>query len=74
MSDGENNQLTFIMERTGPGRGEENFRLWACRGEGRGCQRNKHRANAKHCDDCLPADNPNETLAEFQARLQRGDA
>lgn len=64
--------IVFIMERVGEGQKADSFMLYACRGEGKGCQRNKFRAAKKHCADCLPADNPNETLADFRARLQRG--
>lgn len=66
--------INFIMERVGSGNDVSDFRLFACRGAGRGCKRNLHRSKAKHCDDCVPADDPNETLQAFKARMQRGDA
>jgi hypothetical protein len=61
--------LTFILDHDDKG----NWRLWACRGTGKGCARNKHRAKGKHCGDCLTTDE-NETLADVQKRLARGDA
>jgi hypothetical protein len=51
-----------------------NFRLWACRGEGKGCKRNKHREKAKPCDDCFGPLDENMTLGEVVERLKRGDA
>ena len=65
--------LEFIMERTGPGRTAADFCLWGCRGEGKGCARNKWRERKKHCDDCVLAD-PRETLEQFKTRLERGNA
>lgn len=65
--------LKMILERIGPGSGPENFQMWACRGEGRGCKRNTHRNAAKHCEDCFLPDE-NETLGDLQKRLKRGDA
>lgn len=65
--------ISLILERIGSGNTTADFRLWACRGEGRGCARNKHRTSAKHCDDCV-ATIVSETLEELQSRLDRGDA
>lgn len=72
MSDKPN--LQFIMEKLGAGNGPGAFAFWACRGEGRGCARNKYRSRKKHCDDCVPAHDPNETLGALQERLKRGDS
>lgn len=66
-------KLEFIMERTGPGSGPENFALWACRGAGKGCTRNVHRNSKKHCEDCVLAGDASETLEQLQKRLLRGD-
>jgi hypothetical protein len=66
--------VVFILEKVGPGRSEADFALFACRGAGRGCKRNLHRKNLKHCADCLAADNPEETIGDFKARLERGDS
>ena len=66
--------LHFTLEKIGPGRGPENYMLFACRGEGRGCPRNKYRQRKKHCDDCLPAADEHETVGQFKARLERGNA
>jgi len=66
--------LKLIMERVGHhGRASNSFVMWACRGEGRGCKRNLHRSDAKHCEDCVRADE-NETVGDLHNRLKRGDA
>lgn len=72
--DGDMSDLEFIMERVAHDGLATDFALFACRGAGRGCPRNKFRSRKVHCDDCLKADNPNETLVDFKARLERGDA
>ena len=64
----------MIMERVGTGSGPGAFALWACRGAGRGCTRNKFLSRKKHCDDCVPAHDMNETLEQLQKRIARGDA
>lgn len=61
--------LQFILAKDARGA----LRMWGCRGEGRGCPRNRYRSAKKPCDDCVLADE-RETLGEFQARLNRGDA
>ncbi len=66
--------IRFVMEKVGAGNGPDAFKFWACRGERRGCARNKYRSRKKHCEDCVPCENPNETLRELKARLDRGDA
>lgn len=65
--------IKMILERIGPGADAENFRLWACRGAGRGCKRNLDRRDSKPCDDCVLPDE-NETLGDLKKRLDRGDA
>jgi len=50
------------------------FRLLACRGEGKGCKRNKHREKAKPCEDCLGPLDEKLTLGEVVDQLKRGDA
>ncbi len=49
------------------------YDLLACRGEGKGCKRNKFREAKAGCEDCVLAD-PKETMGELQARLKKGDA
>lgn len=61
--------LQFIMAKDRAG----TLRLWGCRGAGKGCERNRYRTRAAPCDDCLLAIET-ETLAQFRARLNRGDA
>ena len=52
---------------------EQQLRLWACRGNGRGCKRNRYRKSVP-CDDCFGPLPEHLTLAEVEERLQRGDA
>ena len=66
-------ELSFILEKTGDGHSTLDFTLFACRGAGRGCKRNKYRQMKIHCPDCVEA-NPTETLAKLKSRLARGDA
>lgn len=62
--------LDFIMVRAR----DDSFQLFACRGAGKGCTRNRFRSTKAPCEDCLPADDPAETVMSFKARLSRGDA
>lgn len=50
------------------------FRLWACRGEGKGCARNKYRRQQKPCEDCFGPLDESLTLGEVVDRLKSGDA
>ncbi len=50
------------------------FRLWACRGAGKGCARNKYRERQKPCDDCAGPLDERMTLVEVAELLKRGDA
>ncbi len=68
------NEIKLIMEKVGDGDTPADFAFWACRGEGRGCSRNKYRSRKKHCDDCVQAHNPHETLAELRQRIERGES
>jgi hypothetical protein len=63
-------KLSLIMQRDHTGE----LRLWACRGEGKGCGRNKFRKQSVHCDDCLGPLPPDMTLEEVHQRLARTDA
>ncbi len=65
--------IEFILERIKQGDTVDCFQMWACRGEGKGCKRNRHREKSKHCEDCILPDE-NETLENLKARLKRGDA
>lgn len=58
-------QLVCILEKDGRG----GFDLWGCRGEGRGCTRNKYRARKTHCEDCLLG-REEETIEQFMKRLE----
>jgi hypothetical protein len=61
--------LQFILDKT-----TGDFKLWACRGEGKGCDRNKYRKQKVHCEDCYGPCPEDITLAELKAILDRGDA
>jgi hypothetical protein len=50
------------------------FRLWACRGAGKGCTRNKYRRQQKPCADCFGPLDENMTLGQVVERLKQGDA
>jgi len=65
--------LSMILERVRPGATSDCFKLWACRGEGKGCGRNTFRSKKVHCDDCVETD-PRETLEQLVWRIQKGDA
>jgi hypothetical protein len=53
---------------------EGEFRLWACRGAGKGCSRNKYRRQQAPCEDCLGPLDEQLTLAQVQAMISQGDA
>ncbi len=63
-------KLETILARDAAGK----LRLWACRGAGKGCERNKHRRKTKPCEDCFGPLPEDMTLGEVAERLQRGDA
>lgn len=62
--------LQMILAKDNAG----DFRMWACRGEGRGCKRNKYRTSKKPCEDCKGPLDENLTIEEVQKMLARGDA
>jgi hypothetical protein len=62
--------LNTILAKDADGK----FCLWACRGEGKGCARNKYRRQQTPCGDCVGPLDETMTLGEVQDRLQRGDA
>lgn len=66
-------QAQMIMERIRPGKTVDCFAMWVCRGEGRGCPRNKFRNQKKDCQDCVLAHDENETLGDLLKRVKRGD-
>lgn len=65
-----NTKLDMIMHRDTDGK----LKLWACRGAGKGCTRNRYRTRKVPCDDCVPAHDETETIGELQSRIERGDA
>jgi len=50
------------------------FEMWACRGAGKGCSRNKYRMSKKPCTDCAGPLPETLTVGEVQEMLKRGDA
>ncbi len=52
---------------------DQKLKLWACRGEGKGCARNKFRTAKKPCDDCVPCHDEQETLGDALVRIERGN-
>lgn len=62
-------KLDMILHRDIDGQ----MKLWACRGTGKGCKRNRFRKSIP-CEDCVPAHDGNETLEQLQGRIARGDA
>lgn len=50
------------------------FALWACRGTGKGCTRNKYRSSLKPCDDCFGPLPEDMTLEQVAQKLQKGEA
>lgn len=46
-----------------------------CRGAAKGCNRDlKIQSKVGKCPDCVPALDMNETLGDFLARMEKGDA
>ncbi len=62
-------QLKMILARDATGA----FRLRACRGEGKGCKRNRYRKSVP-CVDCVGPLPETMTLGEVHEKLMRGDA
>ena len=70
-------KLNLILERIRPGKRPDCFRLWACRGEAKGCslqQQKSKRGKGRHCPDCVACDDDLETLGHLVDRLNRGEA
>lgn len=65
-------KLDLILERIGPGNGPEAFALWGCRGARKGCPKKKKKH--KHCPDCVPCHDMDESLEQVLERINRGDA
>lgn len=63
-------ELSMILKRDDGG----TFRLWACRGQGKGCSRNRYRAQKTPCEDCVGPLDKELTLGEVQELLAKGDA
>lgn len=63
-------RLDLILHRDRDGK----LKLWACRGAGKGCGRNRYRSRKAPCDDCVPAHDEEETVGELIERVARGDA
>jgi hypothetical protein len=63
-------QLNLIMARDPDGK----MRMWACRGEGKGCARNRFRASKAPCQDCMGPLDESLRIDQVQALLAKGDA
>lgn len=50
------------------------MRMWACRGEGKGCERNRFLRRKKPCDDCMGPLDESLTLEQVEVMLKKGDA
>lgn len=51
------------------------YRLAACRGRNKGCEKMRAEKMPKHpCSDCLICEDENETLESVMARIAKGDA
>lgn len=62
--------LRFILFKRRNGQ----FALAACRGLNKGCAKMRAAAKPKKpCPDCVACDDPNETLAQVHARIERGE-
>lgn len=68
--------LDFILHKVDPngGNAKSNFVLYACRGDGRGCDRNKYRNKGIKCDDCFGPLDDKMTIGEVYDKLKQGDA
>lgn len=62
--------LAMILAKDAAGK----FRLWACRGEGKGCARNQFRQRKAPCIDCFGPLDENLTLTQVIDRMAKGDA
>lgn len=62
--------MALILHRNG----RNNFEMYACRGDGKGCDRNKYRKTLAPCDDCIGPLDPKMTLGEIEEKLTKGDA
>jgi len=61
--------LQLILARiSGP-----QFALFACRGAGKGCDRNTHRKTKAPCQDCFGPLPEDMTIGEVEQRLAKGD-
>lgn len=66
-------EMLFILEYVGgPKDDPDSFKLYACRGEKKGCKKRRLKLH-RHCADCfLPSED--DTLEEVKKKLMRGDA
>lgn len=67
---GATDQIKMILARDFSGA----WALWACRGEGKGCPRNRYRKRAAPCADCVGPLPYYWTLGQVADHLARGDA
>ncbi len=63
-------KLELILAHAGTGKLE----LYACRGIGKGCPRNRYRTSKSPCDDCMGPLPHDMTMEQVQKRIAAGDA
>lgn len=63
-------ELLLILNIEGDG----SLALYACRGAGKGCPRNRFRKSKSKCEDCVGPLPTDMTLEQVQRRLASGEA
>lgn len=66
----EERKLDLILHRDA----DDKLKLWACRGVGKGCARNRFRKSKAPCADCMGPLDEKLTMEEVLAKLETGDA
>lgn len=62
-------QMILFKRRNGQ------YAMAACRGLNKGCGKiRSDKKPKKPCPDCIPCDDPNETIGQIMERINRGDA
>lgn len=61
--------IQFILFRRRNGQ----FKLAACRGENKGCQKMRQKPK-KPCEDCVICEDETETIGQVLDRINRGEA
>lgn len=65
--------MLFILEYImGPNDDPDSYKLYACRGEKKGCKKRRLKTK-RHCADCYLPDE-DDTLEEVKNKMMRGNA